>query len=149
MEISQSTSASNGTNGDASNGSSGSPDHSSVTTLHIKQTIHPGGFNSEGNYPINGKAQDLSLPIFGDVNMTLRYINVEDIPDETLRQKMIEGNPSKTVIDEAAHNTAKGWKAEVIWGFEIVNGERYLTRNIKTWNDKETLTTRMVYDYKS
>lgn len=81
--------------------------------------------------------------------MMLRYIDVADIEDETIRQKMIQEGLAKTVIDEVAHNTAKGWHAKVVWGFEYVKGEKYLTRNVHTWNDKETLVTRMVYDFKS
>lgn len=119
------------------------------TTLHIKQTVHPGGFNSEGSYPVNGEAKDFSLPIFGEVNMMLRYMDATEIEDETLRQKMSQEGLSKTVIYEVAHNTEKKWEAKVVWGFENIKGERYLTRNVKTWNEKETLVTRMVYDWKS
>ncbi|KAJ5156360.1 hypothetical protein N7492_009163 [Penicillium capsulatum] len=124
-------------------------DKKPVTILQMKQTVHPGGFNSEGTYPVNGEAQDVSLPIFGDVNMMLQFVDVADIENESLRQKLSETGLPKTVISETAYNAAKGWHARVIWGFEYVKGAKYLTRNIKTWNDKENLVSRMVYDYKS
>lgn len=125
---------------------SSSPD-GTITTLHIRQTVNPGGFDSEGSYPIDGKPKDYSLPIFGDVMMQLRYMNVADVPDEVLREKFSEANLSKTVIDEVAQNSSKGWQAQVMWGFEMINGKRYLTRNVTTTKDQEKVDARMVYDY--
>ncbi|KAJ5084945.1 hypothetical protein NUU61_009524 [Penicillium alfredii] len=116
-------------------------------TLHIKQTVHPGGFDSIGSYPVDGKPHDFSLPIFGDVSMQLRYVNADEVPDETLAQRLGEGSPSKTVIDEVAHNTSKGWQGRVMWGFEIVDGKRYFTRNVTTTKAGATVIARMVYDF--
>ncbi|KAJ6104788.1 hypothetical protein N7523_011108 [Penicillium sp. IBT 18751x] len=118
-----------------------------VTTLHIKQTVSPGSFDSIGTYYLDGKPQEYSLPIFGDVNMRLQYINVADINSEPLRQRLERANPSKIVIEESAHNPGKGWKAQVIWAFELINEKRYLTRNVSTWNEKEKVEARMVYDH--
>lgn len=118
-----------------------------VTILHIKQTVNPGGFDSEGSYSIDGKSKEYSLPIFGDVMMQLRYMNIADVPDELLREKLSETNPSKTVIEEVAHSSSKGWQAQVKWGFEMINGKRYLTRNVTTTKEKEKVDARMVYDY--
>lgn len=131
----------------ADNTSTSSPPDGAVTTLHIRQTVNPGGFDSEGLYPIDGKRKDYSLPIFGDVMMQLRYMNVADVPDEALREKFVEANPPKTVIGEVAQNSSKGWQAQVMWGFEMINGKRYLTRNVSTRKDKEKVDARMVYDY--
>lgn len=111
------------------------------------QTVNPGGFDSEGSYPVNGERKDYSLPIFGHVMMQLRYINVADVPDEALRAKLIEGNPSNIVIDECAENSFKGWQAKVIWGFEMIEGKRYLTRHVTTTKDEDKVDARMVYDY--
>lgn len=96
---------------------------------------------------MDGEPKDFSLPIFGNVNMSLQYINVDDISNEPLRRRLEPGNPSKIVIDESAHNSGKGWDARVVWAFELVDGKRYLTRNVSTWNDKDKVETRMVYDY--
>lgn len=117
------------------------------TTLYIKQTVHPGGFDSEGSYPVNGERKDYSLPIFGDVMMQLRYMNVTDVPDEAIRAKLMENNPSTTVIDEYAENSSKGWQAKVIWGFEMIEGKRYLTRHVTITKDEDKVDAWMVYDY--
>ncbi|KAJ5579640.1 uncharacterized protein N7459_005625 [Penicillium hispanicum] len=127
----------------------GAASGTSTTTLHIKQVVHPGGFDSDGTCPVNGKDQEMALPIFGDIVMSLQYISLDDVPDETLRQRLSGGTQCKVVIDEAAHNKAKGWTARVMWGFEIIDGKRYFTRNATTSKDEQTVNSRMVYDYRS
>ncbi|KAJ5646370.1 hypothetical protein N7490_002742 [Penicillium lividum] len=125
-------------------------DIGSVTTMHVKQVVHPGGFNSETSCPLNGVGQDMSLPIFGDIVMQLKYMNTTDVKDDLLRQAFEDGCCASKVIDEAAYNTRMGWTAHVLWGFEMINGKRYLTRTAvtsKTLKKDETVTARMVYDY--
>ncbi|KAJ5598970.1 hypothetical protein N7450_000037 [Penicillium hetheringtonii] len=118
-----------------------------VTTLHVKQTVSPGNFDSEGSYSVNGEAKEYSLPIFGNVSMQLRYMDAMEISDEVLQQKLFEGSSSKTVIDELAQNSTKGWNARVIWGFEVIDGRRYLTRNVVTSKNEKSVNVRMVYDF--
>lgn len=123
------------------------PPNGATTTLHIKQTVHPGGFDSEGDYPVDGKPHDYSLPIFGDVMMQLRYMDIADVRDEALREKLSEASPVKMVIDEIAQNSTKGWQAQVMWGFEMIDGKRYFTRNVTTTKDKVKVGARIVYDF--
>jgi len=148
LEIKQIVSFSDGTTAELKANDSGleSP-ADAITTLSIKQIVRPGGFDSEGTYHVDDKSYDFSLPIFGDVKMKLRYVNVADIPNEPLRQRLEEANPSKIVIGEDAHNPGKGWEARVVWAFELVNGKRYLTRNVFTSKDKQNVEARMVYNY--
>lgn len=122
---------------------------SPVTTLHVKQTVSPGNFDSEGSYSVSGEAKEYSLPIFGNISMQLRYMNITEISDQDLQQKLSEGSPSKTVIDELAHNSTKGWNARVLWGFEVIDGRRYLTRNVVTSKDERSVKARMVYDFQN
>ena len=119
-----------------------------VSTIHIKQSVNPGGFDSEGTYLVDGTAHRESLPIFGDVLMRLRYIKVEDVPDEELRRSLYDGTPSKIIIDEVAHNETRGWDARVFWGFEMIDGKRYFTRNVSTTKGKETVVCRIVYTHR-
>ncbi|KAJ5784600.1 uncharacterized protein N7503_009812 [Penicillium pulvis] len=144
LHITQSVSLSDASSTDSSS------DMGSVTTMYVKQVVHPGGFNSETSCPLNGIGQDMSLPIFGDINMQLRYMNTADIKDDVLRQGFEEGCSSSIVIDEAAYNTKMDWTAHVLWGFEMINGKRYLTRNALTSKNSQKdkpVTARMVYDY--
>lgn len=148
LEIEQAISMPDGTTAELTFDDSGlnSP-ADAVMILRIKQTVSPGSFDSMGTYHVDGKSQHFKLPIFGDVDMRLQYINVAEVNDECLREKLEKANPSKIVIEESAQNPGQGWKAQVVWAFELVNEKRYLTRNVSTWNEKEKLEARMVYDY--
>ncbi|KAJ5971502.1 uncharacterized protein N7479_001420 [Penicillium vulpinum] len=118
----------------------------SVTSLRVTQTVNPGGFDSEGSYFIDGSKQDASLPIFGDVQMQLQFIDRSEIVEDTIREIVKVASLSDKVIQELAHNTTKGWEAEVIWGFEELEGKRYLTRNISTTKEEKKVIAKMVYD---
>jgi hypothetical protein len=126
--------------------SSVSADLKSVTSLRITQTVNPGGFDSEGIYPIDGSKQDLSLPIFGDLQTQLNFIDRSNVLDDSVRQAVEMASLNKTVIQELALNSSKGWDAEVIWGFERLDGKRYLTRNIRTTKEDKKVIAKMVYD---
>lgn len=118
----------------------------SVTTLRIKQTVNPGGFDSQGSYVVDGSTQDLSLPIFGNIQTRLKIVETSEIVDEVIRRKFEEANCGGKVIQELARNVSKGWEAEVIWTFESIDGKRYLTRDVSTANDEKKVIARMVYD---
>ncbi|KAJ5605421.1 hypothetical protein N7510_008202 [Penicillium lagena] len=117
-----------------------------TTVIHVKQTVHPGGFDSEGDYPVDGKPHDASLPIFGDVSMQFQYSDVAEVADNTFRGSYKESGDSR-IIDEFAINAVKGWEARVIWGFELIDGKRRLTRNTRTTKGGDTVDARFVYDY--
>lgn len=117
-----------------------------VTTLRMTQTVNPGGFDSEGSYSVDGSPQDVSLPIFGDIQMQLQFVNISAILEGSIRQILEVASLSDKVIQELAQNTSKGWEAEVIWGFEELDGKKYLTRNISTTKEEKKVIAKMVYD---
>jgi len=118
----------------------------SVTTLRVKQTVNPGGFDSQGCYTVDGRTQKLSLPIFGDIHTQLKIIEISGIQEDSIRQTLEAISLSRKVIQELARNTSKGWEAEVIWGFEEIDGKRYLTRNVSTVKDEKKVIGKMVYN---
>ncbi|CAI7597194.1 hypothetical protein PCG10_010098 [Penicillium crustosum] len=150
LQISQTTSpsAKNGPwmEADSSEGSDMAADVKPVTTLRMTQTVNPGGFDSEGSYSVDGSPQDVSLPIFGDIQMQLQFVNISAILEESIRQILEVASLSDKVIQELAQNASKGWEAEVIWGFEELDGKRYLTRNISTTKEEKKIIAKMVYD---
>lgn len=131
---------------DSSEGSDMAADVKPVTTLRMTQTVNPGGFDSEGSYSVDGSPQDVSLPIFGDIQMQLQFVNISAILEESIRQILEVASLSDKVIQELAQNASKGWEAEVIWGFEELDGKRYLTRNISTTKEEKKIIAKMVYD---
>ncbi|KAJ5170025.1 uncharacterized protein N7500_002808 [Penicillium coprophilum] len=118
----------------------------SVTSLRITQTVNPGGFDSEGSYLVDGSKQDLSLPIFGDIQMQLKFIPRSHVLEDCIRETVEVASLTSIVIQELALNSSKGWDAEVIWGFEELDGKRYLTRNIRTTKEDKKVIAKMVYD---
>ncbi|CAG8898608.1 unnamed protein product [Penicillium egyptiacum] len=149
LKIHQTTSLSKkstGTDGNANGNSDLADNLKPVTTLDMTQTVNPGGFDSKGSYPIDGSQLDVSLPIFGCVQMQLKFIDRSDILEDSIRQIVEVGSLSDKVIQEFAQNTSKGWEAEVIWGFEELDGKRYLTRNISTTKEEKKVIAKMVYD---
>lgn len=112
----------------------------------MTQTVNPGGFDSEGSYSVDGSKQDISLPIFGDIQMQLKFIDKSGILDDSIRQILETASLTDKVIQELARNTSKGWEAEVIWGFEELDGRRHLTRNISTTKEEKKVIAKMVYD---
>jgi hypothetical protein len=118
----------------------------SVTTLRVKQTVNPGGFDSQGCYTVDGSTQELSLPIFGEIRAQLKIIEVSEIQEASLRQTLEVVSCTRKVIQELARNTTKGWEAEVIWGFEDIDGKRYLTRNVSTVKEEKKVIGKMVYE---
>ncbi|KAJ5791953.1 uncharacterized protein N7518_008964 [Penicillium psychrosexuale] len=116
------------------------------TTLRMTQTVNPGGFDSEGSYSVDGSKQDVSLPIFGEIKMQLKFIDKSGILDNSIRQILEAASLTDKVIQELARNTSKGWEAEVIWGFEELDGRRHLTRNISTTKEEKKVIAKMVYD---
>lgn len=131
-----------------SDGSSTSDAHH--TCLRVKQTISPTGFDSEGTYHVNGKPMDKTFPIFGHLTFSMSYIDVASIEDEEVRKALSDGSSVKNVIQEVSHprDIEKRWKARTIWGFEMINGEKHLTRNCFVEKDGEAVKARMVYDYR-
>lgn len=130
-----------------SNESSDLADNSKpVTTIRVTQKVNPGGFDSEGSYLVDGSQQDVSLPIFGDIQMHLKFADRSDILEDSIRQILEVASLSDKVIQEFAQNTSKGWEAEVIWGFEELDGKRRLTRNISTTKEEKKVIAKMVYD---
>ncbi|OQD60337.1 hypothetical protein PENPOL_c024G06569 [Penicillium polonicum] len=150
LQISQTTSlsAKNGPciEGNPNAGCDLAADVKLVTSLRMTQTVNPGGFDSEGSYSVDGSPQDVSLPIFGDIQMQLQFVNVSAILEDSIRQVLEVASLSDKVIQELAQNASKGWEAEVIWGFEELDGKRYLTRNISTTKAEKKVIAKMVYD---
>jgi hypothetical protein len=118
-----------------------------VTTIRQKQIIHPGGFNSEDVYLLDGIARDMVVPIFGAINMAVKYTPVEELDDADLRDRLKVSGITE-VIQEISSNAASGWSSVLTWGFEEVDGARRFTQNNVMKRDGKTLTGRLVYDYK-
>lgn len=58
-----------------------------------------------------------------------------------------KGGPNgETHVHSFVINEERGWTAEQIWGFAIVEESRYYTRRVVVKKGKESLSIRLVYD---
>lgn len=125
---------------------------SPITSLQIKQIVNPGGYDSKGSYTVDGSSQDLSLPIFGEIRTQMKFIEISEILDESIRRTFYAAKYSGKVIQELARNASKGWEAEVIWALETIKDEEKekekirLTRNVSTTRQEKKVTGKMIYD---
>ncbi|KAJ3530842.1 hypothetical protein NM208_g9142 [Fusarium decemcellulare] len=120
----------------------------SVTKVHVKQTISPGGFNNEDDYILDSEVRVATVPIFGTIAMRAKYTPLPDVEDEELRTRLEEGQTGDSVIQEIATNEGVGWDAVGTWGFEMIDGQRYFTRTTVTKKGDEEVSVRLVYDYR-
>ncbi|KAK4235664.1 hypothetical protein C8A03DRAFT_17622 [Achaetomium macrosporum] len=128
--------------------SSSSPGKPPVTTITAKQTITPGGFNSEEAYVLDNSVKHASLPIFGAVSVRARYTPLDEIEDAELRERLAKDGAT-VAIQEFAESKGGDWKTEGVWGFEVIGGERRFTRTNITTGRRERVVARLVYDYRA
>lgn len=60
-----------------------------------------------------------------------------------------EGDEKGDVIFSHAESVDRGWIAEQVWAFAIVDGARTYVRKISAKKGKEVQKVRMIYEYKS
>ena len=122
-----------------------------VTTIRARQTVTPGGFNSEDSYILDSKDRVSNVPIFGTVAVRTTYVPVAELEDAELR-KRVESGGGDVVIQEVVENKKAGWKTDGTWAFEAVEGERRFTRTSVTTTSAESdvqVIAKVVYDFKA
>lgn len=116
-----------------------------VTIVDITQTVS-GLASTEEKRCLDNEFRPHSDFIFGEVRGQSRWVTLEEIEDEYLKQGW---EPAERYVLSYVESPSKGWKSTQIWGFQIVNGERRYCRNIVLTKDGERRETRLVYDYQS
>lgn len=94
--------------------------------------------------------------IFGKLKGKSRWIATGSPEYEALDQFMRdgwleegeEGGPNgETHVQSWVVNEERGWTAEQIWGFAIIEEKRYYTRRVVATKGDEVLVVRLVYDW--
>lgn len=73
--------------------------------------------------------------------------------DEFMKEGWLEGDEEKggpegeTHVENFGDNEERGWTARQVWGFAMVDGERYYTRRIVTTKGDKVLKVRLVYNF--
>jgi hypothetical protein len=94
--------------------------------------------------------------IFGKLKAKNRWVATGSPEYEAVNQFMREGwledgeqaGPNgETHVQNWVVNEEKGWTAEQIWGFAIVEEKRYYVRRVVVTKETEVLSVRLVYDW--
>ncbi|KAJ9130930.1 hypothetical protein NKR19_g9685 [Coniochaeta hoffmannii] len=124
--------------------------HHKITKIYQKQTIHPGGFDTEDVYILDGAERDMTIPIFGEVTSRYQYTAIDDLSDDgELRESLRAGGTGPRAVQEICRSRHAGWESVLTWGFEEVGGERRFTQNSVTTKGGRRERGRLVYDYVS
>lgn len=90
--------------------------------------------------------------VFGRVTGRTRYVKLEEVEDEYLKQGWDEASLSaanREVLQSFVDSVGKtpNWTVEQIWGFEVVDGQKRHTRRVIAKRGKEEHKIRLVYDW--
>ncbi|KAL7824198.1 hypothetical protein V8C26DRAFT_385231 [Trichoderma gracile] len=85
--------------------------------------------------------------LFGTVEGSSRWVSLDEVADEFLKKGWEVEGEGKSFITNVAKNAERGWVAEQVWGFQIVDGERRYCRHVVVTKGEERAQIRLVYDF--
>ncbi|EHK98577.1 hypothetical protein M7I_5602 [Glarea lozoyensis 74030] len=106
------------------------------THVDIDQTATGGIKGTTENRTLDWEFRETQDHIFGNLKGRSRWLTLDLVDDDFLKEEWLEGDEEKagpegqTHIQSWVDNQEKGWTAEQIWGFAVVDGKRYYTRRI-------------------
>ncbi|KAI6443883.1 hypothetical protein MCOR17_011323 [Pyricularia oryzae] len=129
------------------------PPERPTTVIDVKQTVKPGGFDTDNSYILDGETRTDKVPIFGAMSMRAVYVPMSEITKEDTMGNIIE-EPSTTdkrvALKEMTEGVNTGWKTTALWAFQEIDGERRFCKYCTTTKGEgeEKVQARLVYDYK-
>jgi len=122
--------------------------------IDIQQTLS-GGISGTTEYrTLDWEERNINDDVFGALIAQSKRIKAEEVDDEFLRSGWTEDAVEDGLILAVARSdTSKSgmeWKAELTWGFEVLDGERRYARHVKfTSSDKKDgpIFKHLYYDY--
>jgi hypothetical protein len=130
------------------------PEDDTHTHIDISQTATGGLKGTTEVRVLNWQERTHSDHLFGDLKGKSRWIDLspEDTPDEFLRDgwepSQKAGPNGEGFIQSFVVNESKGWTADQIWGFAVIEGQRYHVRRVVVIKGKEVVKVRLVYNWK-
>jgi hypothetical protein len=125
----------------------------SVTHIDIDQTATGGIKGTSENRTLDWTFREHKDHIFGDLNGRNRWVTLDQVDDDFLKEEWLEGDEEKGGPEGEKHvqsfvkNERSGWTAEQIWGFSIVDGKRYYTRRVTVIKGDKVMKVRLVYNW--
>jgi len=128
-------------------------DSDNISHIDIDQTATGGIKGTTEIRVLNWKEREHDDHIFGHLKGRSRWLaNFDEIEDPYLKEGWLDvdsekGGPNGEVhIESTVVNEEKGWTAQQVWGFAIVDGTRYYVRRVVVTKGKEVLKVRLVYN---
>ncbi|TVY14540.1 hypothetical protein LARI1_G006890 [Lachnellula arida] len=129
----------------------------STTHIDISQTVTGGIQGTTENRVLNWQEREHEDHIFGHLKGRSRWLSSSDydseITDPFLKAEWLDvdsekGGPSGEIhIESSVVNEEKGWTAQQVWGFAVVDGQRYYVRRVLVTKGKDVLRVRLVYNW--
>jgi hypothetical protein len=138
--------------------SSGGDEDDGVTHIDIEQTATGGIQGTTEQRTLDWRERAHEDHLFGALKARSRWTDVADdgvwgaldpfLVDGWLEGEGERGGPAgERHVQSWAVNEERGWTAEQIWGFAVVEGERYYVRRVVVTKDETVLKVRTVYDW--
>jgi hypothetical protein len=138
-----------------------------TVTLHVKQYTDEAGnthidIDQTATGGIKGTTEKRELiwefkehddHIFGKLKGKSRWLDLDAVEDPFLKDGWLEGEEEKggpageLHVESYVENNEKGWTADQIWGFALVDGKRYYVRRVVVKKGSEELKVRLVYNW--
>jgi hypothetical protein len=119
-------------------------------TMHIEITSDgAGGTKGTAEHRVlDWKVRENDNRIFGRSTGQTRWQSLAAVNDddaEGMKTGLEDG--TEEVIEGNVENQTSGWTAHQIWGFEIIESQRYHVRHVVVRKGSESIRVRMVYDW--
>lgn len=128
-------------------------DDKGITHIDIDQTVS-GGINGTTELrELDWMEREHSDHLFGKLKGKSRWVELDnaEITDPFLKDGWEDGTPAgpngEKFIQAWVVSEEKGWTADQIWGFAVVDGARYYVRRVVVQKGDTVLKVRLVYDW--
>lgn len=130
-------------------------DDDGVERIDVDQKLSGGFSGGSDNHILDWQERRCNDDVFGQLIYKTRRVSLELIEDEFLKTGWTEDALADGVIHTVAwsdpedRHSSYTWKAEQIWGFQLVDGERQHVRLTSLTSDKKdgSVRVRLVYKY--
>jgi hypothetical protein len=127
-------------------------DDQGIEHVDADQSIGGGLAGTKEERNLSDTPREHTDHIFGSIIGRSLRAKVADLEHEFLKkgwtEDTVEHGVLRSIAESNTEKSGKTWKADQVWGFEIINGERRYTRHVKFTGPKgEDLEVRLVYDY--
>ncbi|KAF4628055.1 hypothetical protein G7Y89_g10089 [Cudoniella acicularis] len=128
-------------------------DEAGVTHCDIEQTATGGIKGTTETRQYDWTPREHEDYLFGKVAGKSRWANLDILHDDFCKEGWLEGDEEKggpageVHVEGFVDNEEKGWTAEQVWGFSIVDEQRYYTRRVVVTKGSEALKVRLVFNW--